>query len=205
MISYTVYECEETGKTFKDEQKCLRHERKARRERIKHETFIANKAKVEKSFREELNGIDEEYLKKYIADWLFEHNGAVVEITMADFHYDKLTSNTHHAPIGKPTNWGCKDNLPKGYPGWSGRIEGKMIKPAVAKDYWSKGRHKTLDSFSDYTDSSFSEWSINRMIGLYSGTGGGNGVGFGYHCIMFADDFPYLKKLALKDVLRQGK
>jgi hypothetical protein len=32
-------------------------------------------------------------------------------------------SNTHHAPQGKVTNWGFDHpELPKGYPGWTGRV-----------------------------------------------------------------------------------
>jgi hypothetical protein len=39
-----------------------------------------------------------------------------------DMWYSKCVSNTHNSPIGKPTNWGCNDDLPRGYPGWAGRV-----------------------------------------------------------------------------------
>lgn len=206
MISYTVYECEETGRTFKDEEKCKRHERKARKERLAEEERKALKEEAESSFRKNLKSIDEDYLKKYITDWLYEYNKVVIEISCIDLSFSEVISNSHYAPIGKDTNWGRRPDLPRGYPGWSGRIEGKIIEGAVVPNYYGKGRHKELNDFSDYTDSSFSECSVSRMIGFHTGGGGqgGNG-GFGYYCTMFADDFPYLKKLALKDVLRQGK
>lgn len=37
--------------------------------------------------------------------------------------YSNSVSNSHHAPKGKPTNWGAYDKeIPRGYPGFSGRI-----------------------------------------------------------------------------------
>jgi len=40
-------------------------------------------------------------------EWLISYNGNV--------------SNTHSSPEGHPRNWGCKPNLPLGYPGCRGR------------------------------------------------------------------------------------
>ena len=37
-------------------------------------------------------------------------------------HRSEEVSNSHSAPEGYPENWGCKANLPTGYPGWKGRV-----------------------------------------------------------------------------------
>lgn len=39
-----------------------------------------------------------------------------------DMRFIESVSNTHHAPIGKPRNWHSNPELPKGYPGYYGRI-----------------------------------------------------------------------------------
>lgn len=36
--------------------------------------------------------------------------------------YRENISNTHYAPINGETNWGCKDDKPRGYPGFTGRV-----------------------------------------------------------------------------------
>lgn len=46
--------------------------------------------------------------------------------TLVGFHwnivYRDLVSNSHDSPIGQPQNWGRDPNLPRGYPGFSGRV-----------------------------------------------------------------------------------
>lgn len=39
-----------------------------------------------------------------------------------DVRYSDRVSNTHSSPEGYPHNWGGKEELPKGYPGWTGRV-----------------------------------------------------------------------------------
>jgi hypothetical protein len=39
-----------------------------------------------------------------------------------DIGHGEMISNSHSSPEGLPQNWGAKDHLPKGYPGWSGRV-----------------------------------------------------------------------------------
>lgn len=36
--------------------------------------------------------------------------------------FSESVSNSHNAPEGYPTNWSSKKSLPKGYPGWEGRV-----------------------------------------------------------------------------------
>lgn len=39
-----------------------------------------------------------------------------------DIHHSDSVSNTHSSPEGYPQNWGGKKDLPRGYPGWVGRV-----------------------------------------------------------------------------------
>lgn len=39
-----------------------------------------------------------------------------------DVQYSDMVSNSHSAPEGYPQNWGRDETVPKGYPGWSGRV-----------------------------------------------------------------------------------
>jgi hypothetical protein len=40
-----------------------------------------------------------------------------------DISYSRTVSNTHHCPLDGKTNWGGRDrNLPRNYPGWTGRL-----------------------------------------------------------------------------------
>ena len=49
------------------------------------------------------------------------------QITSLTFtlRYQDRCSNTHNAPVGGVTNWGGKDDLPKGYPGFYGKFRMK--------------------------------------------------------------------------------
>lgn len=39
-----------------------------------------------------------------------------------DIAYSSHVSNSHSSPEGYPQNWGRKEGLPTGYPGWTGRV-----------------------------------------------------------------------------------
>ena len=47
------------------------------------------------------------------------------KVRVAGFAWEirhSMVSNSHDCPISGVTNWGGRDNLPKGYPGYSGRV-----------------------------------------------------------------------------------
>jgi len=46
-----------------------------------------------------------------------------------DIHYRDLVSNTHSSPAGLPQNWRGEAHLPKGYPGWMGRVWIRYAEP----------------------------------------------------------------------------
>lgn len=81
----------------------------------------------------------------------------------------------HHAPIGTKT-----DNKKKTL-GWSGRVEGEVLKKGRNQD------NEVVDCFSDLF-----HWRNSGFVALHTGTGGGQRA-FCYHFEFFLDDFPKLK------------
>lgn len=73
-----------------------------------------------------------------------------------DVFWSKQVSNTHHAPIGKPTNWFRDPNLPLGYSGWTGKITFNMVDPLNnwASDYFN-GTGINLGSGSGREDAQY--------------------------------------------------
>jgi hypothetical protein len=47
----------------------------------------------------------------------------LLKFTRSELKWATRVSNTHSAPKGHPQNFMCKDDLPRGYPGWVGRAE----------------------------------------------------------------------------------
>ncbi|MDD4389724.1 MAG: hypothetical protein PHW03_02855 [Eubacteriales bacterium] len=87
-------------------------------------------------------------------------------------------SHSHHAPIGKKTNWGSSDpTQPTSYPGYEGRVE--FIKP---------------DKTGEYAGHMFTGWTRGGKVeGFHTGSGGG-GYEAKYDCYLFIDDFPLIKE-----------
>lgn len=85
---------------------------------------------------------------------------------------------SHHAPIGKNTNWGSADpTQPTSYPGYEGRVE--FIKPVKS---------------GEYAGHMFTGWtSGGKVDGIHTGSGGG-GYEATYTCLLFVDDFPLIKE-----------
>lgn len=104
--------------------------------------------------------------------------------------FKECVSITHHAPVGKQTNWGSMDpNQPKGYPGYEGKIE--FIKPVKS---------------GEYAGHMFTGWtSGGKVDGIHTGSGGG-GYEATYECYLFIDDFPLIKEKVDKarELLKQA-
>lgn len=83
-----------------------------------------------------------------------------------DFRYSESVRNTHAAPRGKPTNWHCRDDLPRGYPGFEGRVWIMLYQPCVrpfhASDLVSKFCMRTgtggFGSYSGPWRQMYSDW-----------------------------------------------
>jgi uncharacterized C2H2 Zn-finger protein len=100
-----------------------------------------------------------------------------IKIAHLDVTYSDSVSNTHACPRDGVTNWGGRDTLkdgtpaPRGYAGWSGRIEIEMS-------------HE-LRWVSDCL----------KGTGIHTGSGGStNGKTYGYDVKFFESDWPGLSK-----------
>lgn len=89
-----------------------------------------------------------------------------------------MLSNSHNAPFGKPTNWGSKPDLPKGFLGYSGQIH-------VYYEW----------------DSCFSVGDMLSGTAIKTGSGGG-GNHTRYDISLFLDDWPGLSEEAALSRLR---
>lgn len=113
------------------------------------------------------------YTPQSTPNWATLRDEFQVKITYLSVVHSEHISNTHAAPREKPTNWSGNPNLPKGYPGWIGRIEFHLTP----------------------TDSRLSGSSVGRLLRLHTGTGGGTSSGYyGYDVRFFEDDWPGLSK-----------
>jgi hypothetical protein len=85
--------------------------------------------------------------------------------------FNLFTSNTHVCPDNGETNWSRLNDKIKGYPGWSGQINGNL------------SRNKENDTSYPYG------LALN-LIGVKTGTGGGGNQNWAYDFSMFLADWP---------------
>ena len=186
-----VNKCPYTGKIFEDDKKYANHLQVLRRER--------HREMKEARAREEFYGWFEEEKEKIvdpdmIGPWVLKNqkklmiasNAFKVHTFSSDRFYidtDEFTkfeidvawgghvSNSHSCPKGGVQNWcGKTPGAPTGYPGWSGRISGTLV------------RHKKHMSSYPYSN-------ICKLIDIHTGSGGGGNADWGYDLKIFADDW----------------
>lgn len=141
-------------------------------------------------FRNELEYVED--IPQLLTKYTKENFNADLKINRFISHYEACTSNSHSAPINKKTNWGInRKDYPRGFPGFSGVIEGKI-----------KGKKTEIRSsvqwyvrkeicFSDM----FNGWFIGpaiRIAAFHTGTGGGL-EDFQYAWNIFIEDYPKLQ------------
>jgi hypothetical protein len=103
-----------------------------------------------------------------------------IEINYLDLRWSESVSNSHSCPHNGVTNWGGRnENAPRGYPGWTGRIEYCLS-------------HE-LPGFGDIMQ--------GTRIHTGSGTVDG-GIHFRYEVKFFADDWPGLSKGRVWETLK---
>lgn len=108
-----------------------------------------------------------------------KHGVQMTELCFENMTWKNKCSNSHSAPIGYKTNWcgyGDKDGIPRGYPGWRGRMKGKL---SAWKSISSSELKENKDSFGQ------------KIPGLNSGSGGG-GENFEFELELFVYDFPLI-------------
>jgi hypothetical protein len=114
--------------------------------------------------------------------------GVKLSFTTYPNQFSYLVSNSHNAPKGYPKNWSGDSDLPKGYPGVTGRWAGTV--KLINNSYFGR-----IPSFSDLT-------SLFPFI--ETGTGG-VGCNFSVSGMMFVYDFPRIKQLFEQDIDKQVK
>lgn len=187
----TVYICPETGKKCRSKAEAQRSAEaaiKAKEEaRIAAEQAkLVEASNLEKCDWLRLNLENVEDIPALMTQKAKEFWGIDFEVKIRVWFGE--VSNSHHAPIGKKTNWSGRDNeYPKSFPGWSGQIVGS-IKNYKVKKNGSDSVSGLL--FGDY----------NRTMGFrgfHTGTGCPGSlhgeypmdIGFSF----FLEDFPLLK------------
>lgn len=202
-----AYKCPYTGKLFdlEDEaeyRKYVNREKAELRE-------IARMEKIRNEFKEWLSKEKESiYTVEEIAPWFLENQRTIMdgmnaihnlskqdrerfqtddiftklEIKFREF--DPLVSNTHVCPRnGAVTNWWCKNDKPRGYPGWEGQVSGTLVRP--------------LRYNSSYPSS-----SILNFVDIHTGSGGGGNKDWSYGVSVFLDDWSGIQETIIVEKLK---
>ena len=200
MSQVLVWKSDADGKLFEDKKKYQAHLRKLaalRREKRKVEEVKRNR----EEFLNLMGHVDNiEELNQFIKNnwaWFFANGVAnrhfdnkkahdfheFVDVSLHEMRFGNY-ANTHSCPRnGGVQNFMQKDDKPKKYPGWSGRLKIK-VKPGMHK---YKGETYMRDGFgSDYFDDTI----------ICTGSGGGGGgedyKSYQYDVKIWAADFPVM-------------
>lgn len=111
------------------------------------------------------------------------HSDKITNLTIRAT-YNPRCSNTHCCPRGGVTNWWCKDDLPRGYPGFSGRISGTL----------ERSRYKSNYPVSD----------LLEFVDIHTGSGGGGNNNWAYDVTVFEVDWPNITQKITMDILKNA-
>lgn len=193
MESVEAYMCPHCTRLYYNKEKAEGCEKECNRKRTEEEMRKESRKK-----RQELNDFvrlnaesvsDIEEMMKKVSREVMVEDGCYLEDVTLDVRYSESVSNSHSCPLDGVHNWHGKDDLPLGYPGFSGRIKGK----------WSK------------RPAGFRSDSIRNVSScIHTGCGGGDGLKFKYDVRIYLSDFPKLKSkveeiLSTKDDLTEIK
>lgn len=232
MSQVLVWKCDESGKLFEDKVKYQSHLRKLARERNEKRKLTVKEAEANAWWAEayEREMTIQEW-KQFVIDnqsrfWAEAAKGdphdwanvgkthsrgkngvicpvpRLLEFTEFSVRWNPNVSNSHSCPHNGVENWGGKDDKPKSYPGWSGRVEWIVAWPKewdgvyLGSDLFAKGTFQT-----------------GRQR-AHTGTGGGGGMrysekhgchvqSFGYDFRIFAADWPGMARVVAKDQLTE--
>ncbi len=197
-----AYQCPWTDQLFDNKRKYVAHLAKLRKTRMHKNAQIRQRDKI---FNEFINQPSFEALIQWIethpefffdniakSAWWQTKKGFdnhrekfTIKIRKLDLNWQDSVSNSHSCPRGGVENWNRSEDKPTGYPGWRGRIEFSMYR--IGNSYYGS--------------------ELFEGTGIDTGTGGGNGVDYGYEVRIFASDFPQLEKMAMekRDEYMQAK
>ena len=104
--------------------------------------------------------------------------------------FNDEVSNSHGSPLNGETNWGgYKKHLPRGYPGWSGKIE-CSVDLGHQKNHFNRGANQYL--FGSIHNNQCGFRGFHTSSGCPGSTSGEYPMDIGFY--LFLDDFPLLKK-----------
>lgn len=195
-----VYQCRFTGAIFqkKDVKKYIAHLAALRKSKARDRAYMRIRSTWESWLAEEKKKITHVDM---IVPWFIANQKTIMDAVSAGIQpmygynhdgkfydtdsfesisltatYERNVSNSHACPDNGVTNWCAKDsNKPTGYPGWYGRIEGKLK------------RLKKHNGNYPYS-------SALALVGLKTGTGGGGNENWRYEVRLFLADWPGLKE-----------
>lgn len=131
-----------------------------------------------------LNTSSVSHLKEQLISFSRNFLGADLEFSTFDFTYSESTSNTHGCPLNGRTNFEWKETLLRGYPGFSGRIEGRFV-PIKAN---------SINFVLKQPDEEASLQHLRDLLPFFhTGTGGG-AKEFRYSAYFFIQDFPKMQE-----------
>lgn len=216
MPKISARKCPKTGKLFETDKAyrvhivgLRKHRNKKRPMEIARRLAAKRRAEYRTLIRAELDALNdmdelEKYFRENFGRIMIAHNGSDRPEVHALLHSLKMmefdlrikfytsASNTHAAPRNGETNWGGrKDDVPRGYPGFSGHISYELnFNPEDAFER----NGLCLDPSRGLG------WA-----GVHTGGGGGRGgpgvFKYEYGVTLFLSDFDNLQKLYFKDKL----
>ncbi len=179
-----VFKCSVCGKLHEQEKElkvCLKqHEAKAKEkssdEKLKQQQeYLSNYVRLNATCLADILPLTNEVIGKLSGGKIVG-----VGVTFHYINYNVMLSNSHSCPLNGVTNWGGKEDKPKGYPGYSGSF--KFVQQLKGKqDSYPKRAYD--DQYNSY------------ILGVNTGTGNGNETGgFSGSFSIFIDDFPLIKE-----------
>ena len=175
----TAFRCPWTKKVFGNKGDYVKHLAKVRenrmRSRIRHERFMSLKQDLQdqQSFKDIIHWLQlhPEFLWYRNPDKTAKMpDDFWLKVTFLDVMWRDLVSNSHRAPHNGVTNWHKYPELPKGYPGWHGRIEVQ-------------------------TSHSCNISNMLDAVGVFTGYGGASKNVYGYEVTFFEADWIGLERM----------
>jgi hypothetical protein len=183
MTTYPIYECDVCKKTYKKEVAARKHEELCKTKKAEEDYRIANYDKISNEIRLSLDSWDNSVIAETIISWVLKYYKIPITIKL-NVGYQDCVSNSHGCPLDGIENWHAKPELPKGYPGFRGRINFIFEKKEHYEIFY-KGRIFEHHTYGQST-------SNPKLVGFFTGCGGGNGLILGYDFYFFLSDFPLM-------------
>ena len=207
-----VWKSDADNKLFEDKIKYINHLRKLAEQRralrkveqmeAERESFLVRIGQVESISA--LNKFIKDNWKWFWANgaennhYRWSHKGAApfheyVDVSIINTKWNEQLSNSHSCPRTGKTNWGgyeSKNGVPRGYPGWHGRIN-IAVKPPMTS-------HKKNPYMLDGWGSAY----FDRTIICTGSGGGGSGndcKSYSYDVDLWAADFPVMHELIRRE------